>query len=104
MSSFDRAGTAELAPHGLTVSQLNILTVLHRADRTLSMGELCQPISVRPDNVTDVVDGLVSKSCGERQINPGDRRSFLVANSEAGQRFRSEFLPSHWCDVGALAW
>jgi len=104
MSSFDRAGTAELAPHGLTVSQLNILTVLHRADRPLNMGELAQAISVRPANLTNVVDGLVAKSYVERQVNPGDRRSFLVANTEAGERFLAEFLPSHWRYLDALAW
>lgn len=104
MSSFDRAGTAELAPHGLTVSQLNILTVLHRADRPLNMGELAQAISVRPANLTNVVDGLVAKSYVERQVNPGDRRSFLVANTEAGERFLAEFLPSHWRHLDALAW
>jgi len=104
MSAFDRAGTAEPAPHGLTVSQLNILTVLHRADRPLNMGELAQAISVRPANLTGVVDGLVARSYVERRVNPGDRRSYLVTNTEEGERFLAEFLPGHWRHLDALAW
>ena len=40
MTAFDRAEAAALAPHGLTVSQLNILTVLHQADRVALAGLL----------------------------------------------------------------
>jgi DNA-binding MarR family transcriptional regulator len=96
MSAFDRAGQAELAPHGLSVSQLNILTVLHRADSPLTMGELGHAVSVRPANLTSVVDALTQRSLIERRVNPGDRRSYLIANTPAGDDFLVRFLPSHW--------
>ncbi|MEU8244638.1 MarR family transcriptional regulator [Nonomuraea sp. NPDC048916] len=104
MSAFDRAGAAELAVHGLSVSQFNILNVLHRADRPLNMGELALAISIRPANLTSVIDGLVQRSFVERRINPDDRRSYLIANTETGERFLAEFLPSHWRYLEALIW
>jgi DNA-binding MarR family transcriptional regulator len=95
MTAFDRAEAAALAPHGLTVSQLNILTVLHQADRPLTMGELGQAVSVRPANLTGVVDGLTRRSLVERQINPFDRRSYLITKTAAAEEFLAGFLPDH---------
>lgn len=102
MTAFDRAEAAELAPHGLTVSQFNILTVLHRADRPLTMGELGHAVSVRPANLTGVVDGLTRRSLVERQINPFDRRSYLITNTPAGEEFLAGFLPGHWSYLDRL--
>ena len=95
MTAFDRAEATELAPHGLTVSQLNILTVLHQAERPLTMGELGHAVSVRPANLTGVVDGLTRRSLVERQINPFDRRSYLITETGAGEEFLAGFLPDH---------
>jgi DNA-binding MarR family transcriptional regulator len=95
MTAFDRAAAAELAPHGLTVSQFAILTVLHRAERPLTMGELGQAVAVRPANLTGVVDGLTRRSLVERQINPFDRRSYLITKTPAGDEFLAGFLPGH---------
>lgn len=96
MAAFDRAHAEELSPVGLSVSQFNVLTVLHRSRRPLSMGEISETVSVRPANLTGVVDGLTDKSVVTRSINPNDRRSFLVAITEEGERFLAEFLPRHW--------
>jgi DNA-binding MarR family transcriptional regulator len=95
MTAFDRAEATELAPHGLTVSQLNILTVLHHAERPLTMGELGHAVSVRPANLTGVVDGLTRRSLVERQINPFDRRSYLITKTAAAEEFLAGFLPDH---------
>ena len=102
MAVFDRAGAAELAPHGLSVSQLNILTVLHRADRPLTMGELGHTVSVRPANLTSVVEALTQRSLIERRVNPSDRRSYLIANTQAGEDFLARFLPTHWTYLETL--
>jgi DNA-binding MarR family transcriptional regulator len=102
MTAFDRAEASELSPHGLTVSQFNILTVLHRADRPLTMGELGHAVSVRPANLTGVVDGLTRRSLVERQINPFDRRSYLITNTAAGEEFLAGFLPGHWQTLDRL--
>ena len=102
MAVFDRAHAAELAPHRMTLSQFNILSVLHRAAKSLTMGELGQAVSVRPANLTGVIDTLTKRSLVERQLNPGDRRSFLVGITKVGEEFLGEFLPKHWRYLEAL--
>ena len=99
---FDQASAAELAPHGLTVSQFHILAVLHRAEHPLTMGELGRAVSVRPANLTGVVDALARRSLVDRQINPVDRRSYLIANTASGEEFLGRFLPGHWRYLDAL--
>jgi DNA-binding MarR family transcriptional regulator len=96
LTAYDRAQAGELTPHGLTTSHLNILTVLHRVERPLSMGELGRAVSVRPANLTGVVDALTRRGLIERRVNPDDRRSYLVVTTEAGEAFLDDFLPGHW--------
>jgi DNA-binding MarR family transcriptional regulator len=96
LTAYDRAQAGELAPHGLTTSHLNILTVLHRVERPLTMGELGRAVSVRPANLTGVVDALTRRGLIERRVNPDDRRSYLVATTAAGEAFLADFLPGHW--------
>ncbi|MGH3661482.1 MAG: MarR family winged helix-turn-helix transcriptional regulator [Micromonosporaceae bacterium] len=102
MTVLDRAHAAELAPHRLTLSQFNILNVLHRAAKPLTMGELGQAVSVRPANLTGVIDTLAKRSLVERELNPDDRRSFLVGITDAGEEFLGRFLPRHWRYLEAL--
>ncbi|NMH97332.1 MarR family winged helix-turn-helix transcriptional regulator [Pseudonocardia acidicola] len=96
MSVFDRAHTAELSPHGLNLVQFNVISVLHRVGRPLTMGELAHAVSVRPANLTSVVDGLEKNSLVDRRLNPDDRRSFLVGLTPTGEEFLAGFLPGHW--------
>lgn len=96
MAEFDRAQAAELAPEGLNLSQFNMLSVLHRAGAATTMGNLAESVSVRPTNLTGLVDGLVKRGLVARELNPDDRRSFLVRISPAGEDFMAQFLPSHW--------
>ena len=95
-SAFERAHLKELAPHGLTIGQFNVLTVLDRAAGPLTMGEVGQAVSVRPANLTGVVDSLVGKGFVQREPNPGDRRSSNVRVTKAGRRFLAGFLVGHW--------
>ena len=96
MAAFERASMYELAPYGLTTSQFNILTVLHRAEGPMTMGRLGRAVAVRPANLTSLVDSLTTKDLVERQPNADDRRSYLVTNTPAGEEFLSGFLPRHW--------
>ena len=102
MAVFDRAHAAELAPHGLNLAQFNVLSVLRRADAVMTMGDLAQAVSVRPANLTNLVDGLVKRGLVARELNPEDRRSFLVGVSDTGREFLAEFLPEHWRFLEAL--
>jgi len=96
MTTFDRAHAEELAPVGLSVTQFNVLTVLHRAHEPLTMGELGEAVSVRSANLTGVADSLAGRGLVDRELNPNDRRSFLVSITQKGEDFLAEFLPSHW--------
>lgn len=96
MAVFDRAHAAELAPHGLNLAQFNVLSVLRRADAVMTMGDLAQAVSVRPANLTNLVDGLVKRDLVARELNADDRRSFLVGVSDSGREFLAGFLPQHW--------
>ena len=94
MTAFDRAEAAALAPHRLTVSQLNILTVLHQADRPLTMGELGQAVSVRPANPHRRgrrADPPVADGAADQPV----RRSYLITPTPAGLQFLADFLPEH---------
>lgn len=102
MAVFDRAHAAELAPHGLNLVQFNVMSVLHRASTPMAMGDLAQAVSVRPANLTSVIDGLVKRRLVARELNPDDRRSFLVRISPDGEAFLADFLPEHWQYLGTL--
>lgn len=103
MAVFDRAHAAELSPHGLTLVQFNAMSVLHRGGEPMTMGELAQAVSLRPANLTSLVDGLVRRGLVDRELNPEDRRSFLVRVSRSGEEFLADFLPGHWRHLDALA-
>jgi DNA-binding MarR family transcriptional regulator len=99
---FDRAHAVELGPHQLNVSQFNVLNVLRRAAEPMTMGDLGQAVAVRPTNLTAVVDSLCERGLVDRQLNPGDRRSFLVVLTSAGAEFLDGFLPGHWAFLEGL--
>jgi len=44
-------------------------------------------------NVTRLVDGLEAMGFVKREPNPGDKRSFLVSCTDAGQRFIDDVMP-----------
>lgn len=96
MSAFDRVHAEELAPAGLSVTQFNVLSVLLRVQKPLTMGELAQAVSVRSANLTAVADSLAARGLVDRTLNPDDRRSFLVSITPEGHEFMAEFLPAHW--------
>jgi DNA-binding MarR family transcriptional regulator len=79
-----------------------VLSVLHRAGAPMTMGDLAQAVSVRPANLTNLVDGLVRRGLLARELNPDDRRSFLVCVSASGEEFLEGFLPGHWRYLGEI--
>lgn len=96
VAAVDRTHAAELGPHKLTLSQFQALSVLHRAQEPVTMGELAELLSVRRANLTGLVDTLARRSLVRRVLNPGDRRSFLVEITPAAEAFLTQFLPHHW--------
>jgi DNA-binding MarR family transcriptional regulator len=102
MGTFERASQAEFGLYDLTPSLFNILTVLHRADDAVTMRELGRAISVRPTNLTSLVDTLVARGLVERVINEADRRSYFIRITPNGEDFLTEFLPGHWTYLQGL--
>lgn len=98
----DRATTVEHAPLRLSTSQFNVLAVLHRARGPMTMGSLARAVSVRPANLTSVVNSLRSRGLVERESNSEDRRSSFVRISDDADGMLRDFLPGHWEFLGTI--
>ncbi|ODU05925.1 MAG: hypothetical protein ABS81_06195 [Pseudonocardia sp. SCN 72-86] len=102
ISVLDRATAVEHAPLALSTSQFNVLAVLHRAPGAMTMGALARAVSVRPANLTSVVNSLRSRGLVDRESNPDDRRSSLVRITDDADEMLRAFLPGHWDFLGAV--
>ena len=80
-----RRGSAEhLRPLGLTAAQARVLRLV--TARALRMADIAARLDVVPRTVTPMVDGLEEAGLVQRQPDPEDRRSVLVALTPAGRR------------------
>ncbi|MCI4675873.1 MarR family winged helix-turn-helix transcriptional regulator [Candidatus Mycolicibacterium alkanivorans] len=102
VAAVDRTHAAELAPYKLSLGQFQALSVLHRVQEPVTMGELAELLSVRRANLTGLIDTLARRSLVQRVLNPRDRRSFLVEITPAAERLLEEFLPHHWRYLSTL--
>lgn len=102
VAAVDRTHAAELAPYKLNLGQFQALSVLHRVQEPVTMGELAELLSVRRANLTGLIDTLARRSLVQRVLNPRDRRSFLVEITPAAERLLEEFLPHHWRYLSTL--
>ena len=76
---------ARLADLDLNPSEISALANL--ADgRARSIGELAVDTATRPTTLTGVLDRLVRRGYVVRQLDPADRRSFLVSLTDDGRR------------------
>ncbi len=75
----------QLAPLGLTPGQGRALAVVARAGDGIRMADLAGRLDIVPRSATSVVDGLEEVGLVLRRPDPGDRRSMLVALTEAGR-------------------
>jgi MarR family transcriptional regulator, organic hydroperoxide resistance regulator len=76
---------ARLADLDLTPSEINALANL--ADgRARSIGELVADTATKPTTLTSVLDRLVRRGYVVRQLDPADRRSFLVSLTDDGRQ------------------
>lgn len=91
-----RATSIDLEPLQLSPTQFNVLAVLHRSEEPLTMRTLAETLSVRPPNLTSIVDQMVARKLIAKRPAPNDRRSFLVATTPRGDRLMARFLPGHW--------
>ena len=74
-----------LAGLHLSASEINVLANL--ADgRNRSVGELASDTATKPTTLTSVLDRLVRRGYVTRDLDPADRRSFLVSLTADGRR------------------
>ena len=102
VAAVDRTHAAELAPYKLSLGQFQALSVLHRVQEPVTMGELAELLSVRRANLTGLIDTLARRSLVQRVLNPHDRRSFLVEITPAAEALLAGFLPRHWRYLNTL--
>jgi MarR family transcriptional regulator, organic hydroperoxide resistance regulator len=74
-----------LAPLNLSASEINVLANL--ADgRNRSVGEIASDTATKPTTLTSVLDRLERRGYLTRDLDPADRRSFLVSLTADGRR------------------
>jgi MarR family transcriptional regulator, organic hydroperoxide resistance regulator len=77
-----------LAHLDLTPSEQNVLAVLADGIRP-SVGDLAAATGTRPTTLTSVLDRLERRRLLSRELDPADRRSFLVELTPAGRKAAS---------------
>ena len=76
---------ARLAGLNLSASEINVLANL--ADgRNRSVGEIASDTATKPTTLTSVLDRLERRGYLTRDLDPADRRSFLVSLTADGRR------------------
>src|ERR1700736_1378019 len=76
---------SRLARLGMGSAELNVLAVL--ADgRERTVGALAAATATKPGSLTSVLDRLAGKGHIVRELDPADRRSFVISLTPAGRR------------------
>ena len=74
----------ERAELGVTQAEAHLLAHLHGGEATV--GELHRAFGHKRSTLTSVLDRLESRGYVTREVNPDDRRSFVVALTREGGR------------------
>jgi len=69
----------------LPASEINVLASL-AGHGPLTVGSLAAATATRPTTLTSVLDRLVRRGYVAREVDPADRRSFLISLTPVGQR------------------
>jgi len=87
---------ADLAPHGLTLGDYQVLVYLSEADdRAMRMCDLAARLQLSPSGLTRRLDGLVKAGLVERRPSEQDRRVMLAVLDDQGLRYLEEVAPTH---------
>ena len=91
---------AALRPHGLTFARYEALVLLvFSRHGSLPMKIMGQRLQLHPTSVTNIVDRLEADQLVERTPHPTDRRTTLVAITEAGRQ-RQKLATEALTDMG----
>jgi DNA-binding MarR family transcriptional regulator len=91
---------ADLAPHGLTMGDYEVLVRLSEADaHHLRMCDLAAQLRLSPSGLTRRLDGLVSNGMVRREPSPCDRRVMLATLTPDGLTALTTAAPDHVAGV-----
>ena len=76
---------AALAPLGLSLAKLNVLTHLAESHRSLSLGEIAAKLQCVRSNVTQLTDRLEADGFVRRLYDPSDRRTVRAELTDLGR-------------------
>lgn len=87
---------ADLAPHGLTNGDYEVLVWLSDApDEQMRMCDLADRLRLSPSGLTRRLDGLVSGGLVRRVPSSDDRRVMLAELTPAGRQHLEDAAPDH---------
>jgi DNA-binding MarR family transcriptional regulator len=75
---------AALADVGVDQGEAHVLSALAAGPRTVA--SLVEAVGVKRSTLTNILDRLETRGLARREINPADRRSFVVRPTRAGER------------------
>ena len=92
--AFVEVDTALLRPTGLTQAQFDVIATLGNTEG-FAMRDLSARTLIAKGTLTGVIDRLEQKGLVRRETNPEDRRSFVVALTDAGAAVFLRVFPPH---------
>lgn len=93
---------ADLAPHGLTMGDYQVLVFLSESEgRAMRMCDLADVLQLSPSGLTRRLDGLVRAGFVERRPAEQDRRVMLAVLTDAGMAKLEAAAPTHVASVRA---
>ena len=87
-----------LAEHGVTRSEFNVLSALMRAGRPLRSSEVVSTTMLSGASITKIADSLVRRELLERHRSERDGRVVLLALTDAGRAVVDDQLPRRLAD------
>lgn len=102
-NELDLALGADLAQHGLTSGDYEVLVWLSEADDSrMRMCDLAQALQLSPSGLTRRLDGLVKAGWVDRSSCAADRRVMWAVLTDAGWAKMREAAPTHVASVRRL--
>ena len=84
----------DIAGYGLSLDQFKILELLY-SKGPHPIQKISDTLSIPSGSITYVVDKLEGKGWVTRRPSPTDRRGYLAALTEAGERMFNDIFPKH---------
>ena len=99
-NDLDLALSADLAPHGLTTGDYEVLVWLSEAEESrMRMCDLAEVLQLSPSGLTRRLDGMVKAGMVERASCASDRRVMWAVLTPAGWDKMRDAAPAHVASV-----